>query len=147
MYLANIMVYKYISGIFIGICAWLFWEISQLDYSVPKEFFYQTDDFINHFGYRAERYVVESEDGALSTIFRILPPVGNVSRKPVILFGGIFCSSDVFVTQGPKRDLGKSLLCYLEPFFLKKKACAHGAFTHKTEGIIDINVSVSDASC
>lgn len=71
-------------------------------------------DYIKKYGYESEEHVIESADGFVTTIYRVLPPQkggkdgGKPGKRgpPVLIEGGIFCSSDVMVLKGPGRDIG-----------------------------------------
>lgn len=69
---------------------------------------YQDDvlEFIAKAGYKGEAYEVETEDGYLLKVHRILPNLMTASKPPVFLMHGIFATSADFVVTGPKIALG-----------------------------------------
>lgn len=81
---------------------------------------YNEDTYLNFtelttkYRYRSEEHNVVTEDGYILTIFRIPSTCKSMNRYPVLLFHGIFDSSDLWIIQGPKRGLGYVLSdnCY-----------------------------------
>ncbi|XP_055615660.1 lipase 1-like [Toxorhynchites rutilus septentrionalis] len=61
---------------------------------------------ITKYGYKMENHVVETEDGYLLTMFRILPRQAPISKKfPVLIIHGLLGSSADFVISGPNNSL------------------------------------------
>jgi pimeloyl-ACP methyl ester carboxylesterase len=63
--------------------------------------------FVESFGYKAEAYEVETEDGYLLTLHRVLPAVerNGTVKNPVFLMHGLTATSGDYIVTGPKKAL------------------------------------------
>lgn len=61
------------------------------------------DKFIGTAGYASEVHEVETEDGYLLRVHRIMPlkPLNIVRKGPVFLMHGLFCTAADYVMTGP----------------------------------------------
>lgn len=62
-------------------------------------------DFVSGFGYTAEAHEVETEDGYLLTLHRILPVTKRHKKYPVLLMHGFLATSGDFIVTGPEKAL------------------------------------------
>lgn len=63
-------------------------------------------NLIKSAGYRGEVHEVETQDGYLLRLHRMLPKVASNSKAPVFLMHGILATSADFLISGPKIALG-----------------------------------------
>lgn len=63
-------------------------------------------DVIRSYGYLAKDYKVTTEDGYILGITHIK---SSGTKIPVLMLAGVFAASDMWVLQGPKKDLGKRI--------------------------------------
>ena len=61
------------------------------------------DKFIGNAGYSSEVHEVETEDGYLLRVHRVMPlkPSSIVRKGPVFLMHGLFCTAADYVMTGP----------------------------------------------
>lgn len=62
-------------------------------------------ELIKSAGYKGKSYEVETEDGYLLKVHRVLPQSNSTSKLPVFLMHGLFTSSSDFLLSGPKVAL------------------------------------------
>lgn len=65
---------------------------------------------MNAFGWHGEEHTVQTEDGYLVKLYRLLSPglrKEAVFRPPVLMMSGLFSLPEVWILQGPSKDLGK----------------------------------------
>lgn len=88
----TIITFTLIAQINLVICA--------LDYNVDGSL-----ELINQAGYEGAAYPVETEDGYLLKVHRIVPRNGSSYKPPVFLQHGLFATSGDFLITGPKIAL------------------------------------------
>jgi len=78
-------------------------------------------DLLSAAKYTSEVHRVETEDGYLLKVHRILPRGLSLKKGPVLLIHGLFGTAADFLLTGPDDALGES------SFFFKKKKQAKSA--------------------
>lgn len=76
--------------------------------SLSSKVLHKSDDFLDFvrgFGYKAEAHEIETEDGYLLTVHRILPTTKKHQKFPVFLMHGIIATSGDYVVTGPEKAL------------------------------------------
>ncbi|XP_077292155.1 lipase 3-like [Arctopsyche grandis] len=85
-------------------------EISRIPKSIIEDSILDSSRLIEKYGYPVETHETETEDGYLVTMHRI--PRGKhdtndeKKRIPVLIMHGLFCSSAVWILNGPEKSLG-----------------------------------------
>lgn len=62
-------------------------------------------ELINSAGYKGESHLVETQDGYILKVHRIVPKKPNTLKKPVFLMHGLLAASADFVITGPQTAL------------------------------------------
>jgi predicted alpha/beta-fold hydrolase len=63
-------------------------------------------EFVQSFDYKSEAHEVETQDGYLLTVHRILPNAEPTKKIPVLLMHGLMATSGDYVVLGKQRALG-----------------------------------------
>lgn len=58
-------------------------------------------------GYESETHRIETEDGYLLKVHRILPRITREKKGPVLMIHGLFGTSADYILTGPGQALGK----------------------------------------
>ncbi|XP_073831789.1 lipase 3-like [Musca autumnalis] len=75
-------------------------------YAVPRT----TADRIKNFGYDSETHKVQTKDGYILNIFRVInSTITGRQKSPVLMMHGLISSSDAWVLRGPKDALAFNL--------------------------------------